>query len=369
MASSLAVLLTLTAVLNAIGSDVAIKLGAPETVLADKALGLRAFPDGRLALVRTKPDCRVIFAAGVASVLLEGPEMGKFTKATPVLAKGKPGEFDNGYAGINSVVRARTGKLLAFYHAEDQEGMTTVGSGIPGFYCRVALAVSDDEGMTFAKRGPVLSGKSSKKLNGLGDQGVGEPWTLGEPSGQYLYAYYTSQERSAGRTVDICMARCRVAEALEPAAWKKFHADDFNEPGLGGNDTPVVTSGTPDSDAVFPQVVLIPELHQFVMTFCLNAWRETTDANRSGIYVAFSEDGIHWPPDRMRQIWRVPVIARDGHEVAWHPTFVPDETTGTRGWLYYGYSKNWGWKSPSEPHYLVRRRIELGSDPKKFFPK
>ena len=363
MAIFLAVLLSLLTLLHASGSDVAIKLGDPETVLADKAFGLRAFPDGRLALVRTKPDCRVIFAAGIASVLLEGPEMGKFTKATQVLTKGKPGEFDNGYAGINSVVRARSGQLLGFYHAEDQEGMTTVGNGIPGFYCRVALAVSDDDGMTFTKRGPVLSGKMPKKPGGSGDQGVGEPWILLEPSGKYLYAYYTSHERSAGRTVDICLARCDVAAALEPSAWKKLHSGGFDEPGLGGSDTPILRSDTPDADVMCPQVVYLPERHQFVMTYCFNAWRETTDVNRSGIYMAFSDDGIHWAPDRMRQIWKVPVIAKDGNEVAWHPTFGPDETAGTQGWLYYGYSKNWGWKPPSEPHYLVRRRIEIGSAP------
>jgi hypothetical protein len=258
-------------------------------------------------------------------------------------------------------VRARTGQLLGFYHAEDQEGMTTVGSGIPGFYCRVALAVSDDDGLTFAKRGPVLSGMAPKKPGGFGDQGVGEPWILPEPSGKYLYAYYTSHERSAGRTVDICLARCDVAEAMAPGAWKKFHSGGFDEPGLGGIDTPILTSGTLDADVMCPQVVVLPELHQFVLTFCLNAWRETPNANRSGIYMAFSDDGIHWPPERMHQIWKVPVIAKNGNEVAWHPTFLPDDASGMRGWLYYGYSKNWGWEPPSEPHYLARRRIDMAS--------
>ena len=58
--------------------------------------------------------------------------MGTFTRATKVRVKGKPGEFDNGYAGISAVVRAGTGEMLAFYHAEDQEGMKSVGSGTPG---------------------------------------------------------------------------------------------------------------------------------------------------------------------------------------------------------------------------------------------
>ncbi len=334
-------------------------LGSPEVVLADKALGLRYFPDGRLAVVRTQPDVRVLISAGVSSYLLEGPEMGRFNKAAKVLDKGRTGDFDNGYAGINAALRAKTGELLAFYHAEDQEGMKTVGNGVPGFYCGVALAVSLDEGATFEKRGLILSGQLPKDPRGRGDQGVGEPWVMTEPKGGYLYAYYTSHERVDGRGVQICLARCLVADALEPRAWKKFHAGVFTESGLGGKDTPVVTSGEKSADALFPHVVYVPALRQFVMLFCLNVWREGAKPERSGIYAAFSDDGIHWPRERMQQIWKVPVIAAIGREVAWHPTFIPDDDGGGRGWLYYGYSENWGHAPPHTPHYLMRRSIEI----------
>jgi len=347
------------ATLPAADNSTRIELGPPETVLADQALGLRWFPDGRLAVVRTQPDCRVIVPAGVTSFLLEGPALGKFTKATKVLDKGKPGEFDNGYAGINAVVRAKTGELLAFYHAEDQEEMASVGSGIPGFYCRVALAVSRDDGATFEDRRPVLSSRSPKNPKGTPDQGVGEPWVLTEPKGEFLYAYYTSHERTDGRGVQICMARCPVAKALKPEAWEKYYAGAFTEPGLGGKDTPILTSGQPDVDAICAQVVYLPPLHQFVMTFCLNAWREAGNAKRSGIYVTFSDDGIHWPPERLQQIWSVPVLARYGCEVAWHPTFILDGEDGTRGWLYYGYSENWGGQPPHQPHYMKRRSLVI----------
>ena len=336
-----------------------IELGPQETVMADKALGLRYFPDGRLAVVRTKPDCRVIVSAGVSSFLLEGSELGKFTNATKVLDKGRPGEFDNGYAGINAVVRAPSGELLAFYHAEDQEGMKTVGNGIPGFYCRVALAVSKDDGRIFEKRGPILSGKLPKDPGGRGDQGVGEPWVFAEPKGEFLFAYYTPHERVDGRGVQICMARCPMADAMKPDAWKKYHEDGFTEAGLGGKDTPVVTSGQQAADALFPQVTFIPALQQFVMMFCLNVWREGDKPERSGIYAAFSDDGIHWPRERMQQLWKVPVIAANGREVAWHPTFIPDDGTAARGWLYYGYSESWGYDPPRKPHYLMRRRVAL----------
>ena len=337
-----------------------IELGPPETVLADNALGLRYFPDGRLAVVRTKPDCRLIVPAGVSSFLLEGAEMGKITNATKVLDKGKPGEFDNGYAGINAVVRAPSGVLLAFYHAEDQEGMMTVGNGIPGFYCRVALAVSKDDGRTFEKRGPILSGQLPKDPGGRGDQGVGEPWVFAEPKGEFLFAFYTSHERVGGRGVQICMARCPMADAMQPDAWKKFHEAGFTEAGIGGKDTPVVTSGQQNADALCPQVTFIPALRQFVMMFCVNAWREGDKPERSGMYAAFSDDGILWPRERMQQLWKVPVIAANGREVAWHPTFIPDDGTAARGWLYYGYSENWGYELPHKPHYMVRRPITIG---------
>ena len=328
-------------------------------MLADKALGLRYFPDGRLAVVRTKPDCRVILSAGVTSFLLEGPAMGHFTKAIKVLDKGQPGEFDNGYAGINAAVQAKTGKLLAFYHAEDQEGLKTVGNGIPGFYCSVALAVSVDDGMTFAKRGQILTGQVPKDPNGRGDQGVGEPWVFAEPKGKSLYAYYTSHELVDGRGEQICMARCPVANALQPGAWKKFFASGFTEPGLGGRDTPVVISGQPGADALFPHVIFVPALRQFLMTFCLNVWRESGKPEQSGFYVAFSGDGIQWPRERMQQIWKVPTIAANGREVAWHPTLILDEDGATRGWLYYGYSESWGYGPSRKPHYLMRRRMSV----------
>lgn len=346
--------------LSAAESAGKIELGPPETVLADQALGLRYFPDGRLAVVRRAPDCRVLVSAGVSSFLLEGPEMNRFVRAAKVLDKGARGEFDNGYAGINAAVRAKTGELLAFYHAEDQEQMKTIGHGIPGFYCQVAMAVSKDDGATFQKIGPILSGQLPKDPNGWPDQGVGEPWVLAEPSGEFFYAYYTSHERVQSREAQICMARCPVADASNPRAWKKYHDGEFAEPGIGGKYTPVVTSGQ-WQDALFPHVAYIASLRQFMMTFCLNAWREAGNAKQSGFYAAFSDDGIHWPRERVKQIWAVPVIARLGYEVAWHPTFIPDDGNGSRGQLYYGYSKNWGHAPPSRPHYMMRRRMTIGN--------
>jgi hypothetical protein len=339
-----------------------VELGRPEVVLADGQLGLKYFPDERLAVLRTQPDCRLLLAAEVSSYLLEGPSPTSFRAATKVLGPGKAGEFDNGYAGISGAWRAPSGELLAIYHAEDQEGMKTVGQGIPGFYCRVALAVSRDEGRTFEKRGPILSGHLPKDPGGTPDQGVGEPCLAAEPSAKWLYCYYTSHERVEGRGVQICLARCPVADAMQMEAWRKFYQGGFTEPGLSGRDTPVLTSGIKDADALFPHVVYLPALKKFLMTFCITAWREEREPEQSGMFVALSDDGIRWPREAVQQIWKVFVIPRIGRELAWDPTLILDEQSAgpaVNGWLYYAYSPDWGHRPPHQPHALWRRAVSF----------
>jgi hypothetical protein len=184
---------------------------------------------------------------------------------------------------------------------------------------------------------------------------------LAEPSGKFLFAYYTSHEPIGGRGAQICLACCRVRDAMKPGAWQKFHNDGFSEPGLGGRDTPVMSSGAPQADALFPHVVFAPTLRQFIMVFCVNAWRERERAERSGFHVAFSEDGIVWPRERVRQIWKTHVIASIARQVAWHPTLILDEYA--KGWVYYGFSEGWGHRPPHKPHYLVRRPISFTRQP------
>lgn len=335
-----------------------ITLGEPEMVLDDRALGLRAFPDGRLALVRTRPTCRVLCAAGTGSVLLEGPAMGRFTHARTVLEPGPPGSYDNGYAGINGAEWMPDGRLAAVYHAEDQESMRSVGSGIPGFYCSLGLAISADEGVTFAKQGQILTGERTKAPGARADQGVGEPCLL--RVGGYIYMYYTSHERLRGRTVDICLARCRLPDLARPTEWRKYSDGGFSQPGLGGRDTPVLTDGAPDVDAVFPQVTYLTAVRRYLMIYCLNAWRENHEMVRSGLYAAFSTDGVRWPLSTRYGFWPVRTIVREGREVVWHPTYVPDAPGALAGWLYYSYSPRWGWTPPAKGHHMMRRRLAIG---------
>lgn len=337
-----------------------IQLGPPEVVLTNGQYGLRYFPDGSLAVVQTRPTCLVLAAAKVSTWLLEGPEMGKLLSAHEVLAPGKKGEFDNGYAGVNGQVwHAPGGEVLAIYHAEDQENMPAIGQGIPGFYCRIGAALSRDGGRTYQKLGPIISSHEPKNLQGRPAQGNGEPALVAEPTGRFLYTYYTAHNESG--PVDIRLARAPVQFALHADAWAKFYISDFDEAALGGKDSSVLASHVPDSDALFPNVLYLPALKQFVMFFCIQSWREKIQAERSGFYAAFSDDGISWPIERRVQIWKVPTLPLIGRELAWHPTLVVESSsTGVaKGWLYYSYSESWGHKLPCKPHYLVRRQITI----------
>ena len=113
-----------------------------------------------------------------------------------------------------------------------------------------------------------------------------------------------------------------------------------------------------------------------MMIYCVNAWREGGQAERSGLYAAFSDNGLDWPRERRQQIWKVPVIAHDRprsstashlHSQQSEPDGRSRPRTGggdAPGWLYYGYSADWGHQAPHTPHYLMRRSLAiLGNDP------
>ena len=92
------------------------------------------------------------------------------------------------------------------------------------------------------------------------------------------------------------------------------------------------------------------------MVFNCHYWKET-EPRLSGIYIAYSEDGIQWSPPE--QILRAHAVAQLDREVAWHPTLLLDGDNSRSGWLYYSYSPRWGHSGERKPHYLVARPIRL----------
>jgi hypothetical protein len=338
------------------------RLGKREVFLESGRYGLKYFPDACLAFVQTTPQIRVLMAAGVSTSLLEGWDMKSLVPLGQVLKPGKPGSFDNGYAGISGVARdPGTGQLLAFYHAEDHEGMPPIPGGIPGFYCCIALAMSKDDGASFRKLGPVITASRPKDVRGRSDQGCGDFCVVADADHRHLHAYYCDHSRIDHRGVQICLARCPLNDAGTTGHWRKYYGGGFDEPGLGGKETPVVSASAMHADALFPQVTFVPALRRYVMVFNITLYREfglEANPRQSGIYMASSHDGIHWSrPVQLVRIHSIP--AGLGKEVGWHPTLLLSSVSGAsaQGWLYYSYSESWGHKPPQKPHYLVGQPV------------
>jgi hypothetical protein len=253
------------------------------------------------------------------------------------------GTFDNGYAGFGSVyLNKATGEILAFYHAEDHEGVAASIYG-PAYYASVGLAISKDGGRTFEKMGQVLTSHKPKSASSTdGAQGVGGPSVIVDPSGQYLYMYFMDWTREAPWG-DIGVARSRIEDGGRPGTWFKYYNGGFTERGLGGRATLIVGGRVPGDWAAFPSVSFNSYLNQYLMVY----------AAKDGFYAMTSGDGITWAsPTQLL----TSATGWSGSRVSLYPTIIgeDDTHTGKENCLYYGFTP----KSLNEEcHHMVRQRI------------
>jgi hypothetical protein len=344
------------------GEDVElVSLGERQIFLKPGQHGLSYFPDEVICVLNRNP-LTFTMVCGKDTFLLHST--GSWQEATPVGKVLSPSSdsYDNGYAGIGGIYSvAGSGRLLALYHAEDQKDLPPIGGGVPGFYASVCLATSDDNGRTFAKVGPVITGSLPKNPAGPPAQGAGDVTVTPSHDGQYLYAYYTDHSRVDNRGVQICLARCRIEDGGKPGSWKKYHQGEFAEPGLGGKDTPVVSMQARGGDAWGPQIVFLKESRKYLMTFSvvIYAELERKKAEQSGIYVACSSDGIRW--SQPRQLVSAISLPIPDLEVALHSTLVVSaaDESKVQGTLLYAYSPKWGHTETQPSHHLAGQTITL----------
>jgi hypothetical protein len=354
---------------DAAQATIQVELGPRKTLLEHGQLGLLYFPDGAVSILAGTPEAalRMIVPAGIRSYLVEGDGLDALSKSTMILGPGRPGEFDNGYAGISSVYRHRDGKLYGFYHAEDQEDMPPIPGGVPGFFCSIGMAVSEDGGRSWRKLGQAITSakpKSWTAFPGQPDRGAGEVGVAVSRDKRHLLAYYTEHSRMERRGVQICLARAEVSsDPPVPGTWTKYRDGRFNQPGIGGLDTPVLSVAAMDNaDAAFPQVSYSEYLGKYVMVFNVNVWKEYVEKGRalskSGIYVAYSDDGIGWSKPEM--LVKDYAVSRTGKSVSWHPAILWSDPERRAGWLVYSHSPKWGHAHQGgTPHHMVGREIRF----------
>jgi hypothetical protein len=243
--------------------------------------------------------------------------------------------------------------------------MPPIPGGIPGFYCCVGLAQSKDEGRTFTSLGPVITSQKPKAWEafpGQADRGAGAPFCAASHDGRYLYAYYEEHSRVDGRGVQICMARSDISAGPPlPGTWRKYYKGAFNEVGLAGLDTPVMDAAPLGSaDAGCPFVDYSPCLKKYVMLFNVCAWKEHANPKpvKSGIYVAFSDDGIKWAEPE--QVIRDFSIALLNKSVSWHPCVIWDKPEKREGTLVFSHSPRFGHDSTRGiPHSMAGQRVKF----------
>lgn len=285
-------------------------------------------------------------------------------KLMNVLEPGPVGSCDNGYAGIAGIhwTTENSSKVLyAFYHAEDQDPLLKkLEANVNGFYASICLAKSYDMGMNFIKMGQVLT-SAEKDLNSSapGHQGDGECSITVDKTGEYLLCYYNDHYgHQIGRGVQICLARAPLVSNGTPGSWKKYYDGAFQTSGLKGIDvTPVVSSSYKGGSAIFPFVIWSEKLDKYIMIYCENVYQEFKFGvpSNSGIYIAFSDDGIIWTG--RRKLVTAYTIPFKGREIVIHPTLVitKNSKNGISGHLYYSYSPCWD----DPPHFLAGRKIRI----------
>jgi hypothetical protein len=233
---------------------------------------------------------------------------------------------------------------------------------VPGFYASVGAAVSSDDGASWTKLGPVLTSSLDKDWPSSGeprsyDQGVCGPGAVVDRNGRYLLLYYTDNSRLDGRSVQISVARADLRQGPPvPEAFKKYYWGKFSEPGLRGRESPIPARKAYQLNPVrsYGHPVWSEFLERYVMVLNVAWWDPLLDdlsRDKSGIFVAFSEDGIYWSEPR-------PLVQDycyfvNGRSFSYMGSILFDDATGKSGWLVYGHSDAWG----DPTHFLVGQRI------------
>jgi hypothetical protein len=267
-------------------------LGEQHTLLNDKELGLRYTPNKGVGIIENEPgQLKLLLAAGVESYLVGGTDIHNLTAARKIFGPGAPGEFDSGAAEVGAVARSNS-RLYAFYQAEEREGLPVIKeAGLSGYYASVGVAESDDNGSTWVKKGQIIKSAKPKEwadYHGQSVRGNGLPGAAADPTGRYIFVYYTNLSVDGGRSPDICVARSDLSAGPPlPGNWKKFCHNDFSEAGVGGEETSVVDiSSIAKASALYPHVAYSEYLRKYLMVFCISVNEEALKelpANKSGI--------------------------------------------------------------------------------------
>jgi len=314
-----------------------VEVGEPEVVMsAEKrmGLGLKIFPDGIFGIFKIKGQYYT-FGAGQTLPTLPIYRDGTIRmignlenmRPDPVDENGIPlppispnrssDDFDKNYAGGGPVYfDNEKSQLIHIYHAEyywnDSNSMN--------FYSSLGFAKSNDLGKNFTKLGEIIRPRIPRENGEQVDISSGSIIK----NGDYFYLYFSDKDYNHY----IALARAKVSDVLnlaemgQVANWKKYYNGTFNEPGLGGNSTPLFEVES-DSWCVFPSVSYSKYLEKYVMVYMVRL---------NTFELRLSDDGVIWGEPTL-------LLRAHGEEAIVYPTIIGivenQNQLGPEFWVYY----------------------------------
>jgi len=229
------------------------------------------------------------------------------------------------------------GKWYGFMHAEDH---FCVDSGISDWgkdLRTICMWTSPDQGATWEYVRPVVTisdrypmppaSQSSWPKNG----GAGDHKLVVSPQRDFLYLLYTNFTYTKPERDDednahgnLAIARCRLSPKGVPDRWWKFFDGDFTEPGVGGDETWLMSPEMGDPDNSQRTVTWSRHLERWVMIF---------SPRGAGAHIAFSDDLVRWDPS-----YELLPPSEHGYNYFNLIDYGPlgtDESVGQIAWLYY----------------------------------
>ena len=254
-------------------------LGEPKT-LADPRPGLPIYkfcPDGHIAAFKDDSGWQMYWA-GSTSYRTHGPSILASEDPQVVLRPGPKNSHDNGGAWLCSVFRDGDQRLIGFYHAEDQEFSAKPSSRFIAWKS-ICHCTSSDHGKTWEKGGQIITSSSTKPAKPTWG-GCGDFCIVWDPNEKCWVCFY--QEHF----LHVAMSREHDGK---PGTWKKYFDGKFEEPGLGGRQTPI--PGLEDHAGGNPSVHFNTFLDRWVMVWA--TWDQSSPHPNS-IWMSTSSDLQKW---------------------------------------------------------------------------
>jgi hypothetical protein len=257
--------------------------------------------------------------------------------------------FDSEYAGGSKVLRLPNGDLAMIYHGEHHP---CAGDRAE---VNVGLAISDDDGATWHRRGKILTA-SPYDFESCEERrffGAGSFSGVVSPDGKYLYLYHHIWHPE--QSCYITVSRSEISSGLGPGTWTRYYQDSWSQPGLGGlgSDMWREPPGQEGCMAGIPSVSWNPTYKMWLAVF----------VTFKGFAYTSSPDGVNWATPRMlmRGVTLVaPESLIDHEQYIYYPSLIDpranqDGRTNKKSLLIYAFG---GWTAA---HHMVANRVEISA--------